>query len=142
MYTNTSEKAFESLIIESLVNEAGYQLGNNKDYDREHALDTAKLFDFLQATQADTLENLGITKNSSKRTQFLHRLQSEITKHGIVEVLRKGIKHGPAALDLFYGTPSPGNTKAAKRYAENIFSVTRQLHYSRDNTQLSLDFVI
>ncbi len=56
-----------------------------------------------------------------------------------VSLLRHGIKHGPHHLDLFYGTPSPGNTKAAERYAANRFSVTRQLRYSRDDTQLALD---
>src|SRR2546427_9909579 len=49
------------------------------------------------------------------------------------------LKHGPHHLDLFYGTPSPGNTKAAERYGQNRFSVTRQLRYSRDETQRALD---
>src|SRR5690606_22763851 len=40
---------------------------------------------------------------------------------------------------LFYGTPSPGNMKAAERYAANRFSVTRQLRYSRDEAQRALD---
>ncbi len=62
-------------------------------------------------------------------------------KRGTIDVLRHGIKHGPHHLDLFYGTPSPGNAKAAERYAANRFSVTRQLRYSRDETQLALDLV-
>ena len=57
-------------------------------------------------------------------------------------MLRNGIKHGPLTLDLFYGTPSPGNAKAAERYAANRFSVTRQLRYSRDETQLALDLCL
>ena len=54
-------------------------------------------------------------------------------------MLRHGIKHGPHDLDLFYGTPSPGNDKAAERFEQNRFSVTRQLRYSRDETQRALD---
>ena len=54
-------------------------------------------------------------------------------------MLRNGIKHGPHHVDLFYGTPSPGNLEAVERYAANRFSVTRQLRYSRDETQLALD---
>ena len=38
--------------------------------------------------------------------------------------------------------PSAGNLKAAERYAQNRFSVTRQLHYSRDETKLSLDLCL
>ena len=51
----------------------------------------------------------------------------------------KRLNHGPFNIDLFYGTPSPGNTLAAERFAQNRFSVTRQLRYSRDETQLALD---
>ena len=60
----------------------------------------------------------------------------------MIDVLRKGIKHGPHHLDLFYGTPSPGNAKAAERNAANRFSVTRQLRYSRDETQRALDLAL
>src|SRR5205823_10132293 len=45
-------------------------------------------------------------------------------------------------LDLFYGTPTPGNARAEARFTENRFSVTRQLRYSRDETQLALDLVL
>jgi type I restriction enzyme R subunit len=88
------------------------------------------------------LEQLVLTEKSSKRQQFLARLQGEIAKRGIIDVLRKGIKHGPASVDLFYGTPSPENAKAVELFAANIFSVTRQLHYSKDETQLALDLVL
>jgi type I restriction enzyme R subunit len=71
-----------------------------------------------------------------------HGLQGEITKRGTIDVLRHGIKHGPLHIDLFYGTPSPGNKKAVERYACNRFSVTRQLRYSRDETQRALDMAL
>ncbi len=64
------------------------------------------------------------------------------TKRGTIDVLRRGIKYGPLDLDLFYGTPSPDNPKAQERYAANRFSVTRQLRYSRDETQLALDLCL
>jgi len=94
------------------------------------------------ATQSDAYEALGIDEEGSKRTQFLHRLQGEIAKRGVVDVLRGGIKHGPAHVDFFYGTPTPGNVKAAERFAANIFSVTRQLRYSRVETALALDMAV
>jgi len=140
--TDTSEKGLESIIVASLVDEAGYVQGDPQDYDREHAVDLAKLLQFLSATQPDTYEALGIDEEGPKRTQFLHRLQGEIAKRGVVDVLRGGIKHGPAHVDLFYGTPTPGNLKASERFAANIFSVTRQLRYSRIETALSLDMAV
>jgi len=39
MPTDTTEKGLESLIVDSLVNEAGYVQGDPKDYDRPHAVD-------------------------------------------------------------------------------------------------------
>src|SRR5439155_13037159 len=63
-------------------------------------------------------------------------------KRGVIDVLRHGVKHGPYHYDLFYGLPSPGNTVAAERFSQNLFSVTRQLRYSRDETQLALDLAL
>lgn len=144
--TDTSEKGLESIIVASLVEEAGYVQGDPQDYDREHAVDLAKLLQFLSATQPETYEALGIGEedgsSNPRRTQFLQRLQGEIAKRGVVDVLRGGIKHGPAHVDLFYGTPTPGNVKAAERFAANIFSVTRQLRYSRVETALALDMAV
>ena len=68
-----------------------------------------------------------------KRAQFLHRLQGEITKRGVVDVLRKGVSHGPVHLDLYKLLPTPGNVTAAEAFGKNIFSVTRQVRYSNDS---------
>ena len=137
--TDTSEKGLEALIVRSLIDEAGYVAGDSTDFDRDHALDVAKLFDFLNATQPEAVEALGIGVDGPKRLQFLHRLQGEIAKRGVIDVLRNGVKHGPGSVELFYGTPTPGNAKAEALFAVNVFSVTRQLHYSKDATKLSLD---
>ena len=142
MTTDTSEKGLESLIISALTSEAGYVPGDPNDYDRAHAVNIPKLLAFLQATQPTVVEQCDLTNECPKRLQFLSRLQGEIAKRGVVDVLRKGIKHGPMSVDLFYGTPSPGNTKAAEHYAANVFSVTRQLRYSHDETQLALDLCL
>jgi type I restriction enzyme R subunit len=73
------------------------------------------------------------------RLKFLARLSAEIGKRGVIDVLRKGVEHGPLHFDLFYGTPSPGNAKAAALHAQNRFSITRQLAYSIDETRRALD---
>lgn len=142
MHTDTSEKGLESLIVESLVNEAGYRQGRPEDYDRGHAVDLAMLMEFLRNTQPDMLAKLGIESEGPARTKFLHRLQGEIAKNGTVHMLRRGISHGPGTVDLFYGTPNPSNRKAVELYSRNIFSVTRQVRYSEDNTKLALDMVV
>jgi type I restriction enzyme, R subunit len=90
------------------------------------------------------LRHWGLTEKAPDAPNFCTAwMQGEIAKRGVVEVLRGGIKHQiPATIDLFYGTPTSGNVKAAEQFAANIFSVTRQLRYSRNKTALSLDMAI
>ncbi|MCK9523322.1 MAG: type I restriction endonuclease subunit R [Proteobacteria bacterium] len=140
--TDTSEHELESIIVASFVDEAGYVQGDPHDYDREYAVDLAKLQQFLTATQPDLCEKLNLAEDGPTRAKFLHRLQAEISRRGVIDLLRNGLKHGSAHVDLFYGTPSPGNAKAAEQFETNIFSVIRQLRYSRDDRARSLDMAV
>lgn len=141
-FSNTSEEGLETIIVRSLIEEAGYESGTPCDYDRSHAVDLVKLTAFIQSTQPELAERLSLEADSPVRTKFLHRLQGEIAKRGIIDVLRKGIKHGPASVTLFYGSPTANNKKAKELFKQNIFSVTRQLRYSCSETQLALDMGI
>ena len=141
-FTNTKESGLEALIVKWLVDHNGYEQGTNADYNREYAVDETRLFRFLQDTQPDALEKLGIFKSALKKKQFLNRLQGEIAKRGIIDVLRNGVKIYPANLIMFYLTPTENNTKAKEMFEKNIFSVTRQLQYSMDATRLALDICL
>src|ERR1051325_2840116 len=162
MTTDTSEKGLEDLITRAMTGRTdllvpphvatetsvpvaggtGWLLGNPDHYDREYCVDLTQLHGFLLATQEEVLEHLQLSTDGPTRRKFLARLQGEISKRGTIDVLRKGVQHNQHHLDLFYGTPSPGNAKAAERYAANRFSVTRQLRYSRDETQRALDLAL
>lgn len=142
MPTNTKESGLETLIVDYLVNNSGYEKGVNEDYNRDYAVDETRLFRFLKETQLYEIDKTGIFNNDHKKEQFLNRLQGEITKRGIIDVLRKGISFYPANLIMFYMTPTDKNERAKEMFEKNIFSVTRQLMYSKDNTQLALDFAI
>lgn len=141
-FTNTKESGLEALIVKWLVEQNGYEQGTNPDYNRDYAIDETRLFHFLQDTQPDSLEKLGIFKSDVKKNQFLNRLQGEIAKRGIIDVLRNGVKVYPSNLIMFYLTPTENNVKAKEMYGKNIFSVTRQLMYSNDSTRLALDMCI
>src|SRR5262245_54499879 len=159
MTTDTSERGLESLICTSLTDSAcypqkvpasavrerpaaysaGWICGAPEAYDREYCVDLAQLSAFLGETQPEVADALNLGQDGPTRRKFLARLQGEISKRGSIDLLRQGLKHGPHYIALFYGAPSPGNAKAAERYAANRFSVTRQLRYSRDETQRALD---
>ena len=138
MKTDTSEKGLETLIVSDMV-ARGWIEGDARDYDRAYAVDLAQLRAFLEATQEEAAEALDLGTDSPTRRKFLARLQGEITKRGVLHVLRHGIKHGRHEIALFYGAPSPGNPKAQELFRKNRFSVTRQLAYSPDETRLALD---
>lgn len=160
--TDTSERGLESLIVAAMTGVpiepppqepavghpkavyggTGWILGRADDYDREFCIDLPQLRAFLRATQPNIAEALDLDNESPTRRKFLARLQGEISKRGVVDVLRHGIKDGPHHVEVFYGTPSPGNEKSAALYAENRFTVTRQLRYSRDETQRALDLAL
>lgn len=161
MTTDTSERGLERLICAALtgspcdpatptapaadsgpVDGVSWACGSPTDYDREYGVDLAQLTAFLTDTQPAAAEGLSLHEDGPTRRAFLARLQGEITKRGTIDVLRHEVKHGPLALDLFYGTPSPDNARAVELHAANRFSVTRQLRYSRDETQLALDLAL
>jgi len=158
MTTDTSERGLERLICTALTGQpgdppkaetvaepgagyggVGWSCGNPHDYDREYCVDLVQLSAFLRATQPEAAKSLALGEDGPTRRKFLARLQGEISKRGTIEVLRHGIKHGAHDLDLFYGTPSAENEKAKALFEQNRFTVTRQLRYSRDETQLALD---
>lgn len=141
-FSNTKEDGLETIIVDWLVKHNGYEQGTNADYNKEYAIDETRLFRFLADTQPDEMEKLAVFKSEQKKRTFLNRLQGELAKRGIIDVLRNGIKVYPADIIMFYLTPNENNDTAKALYAKNIFSVTRQLRYSIDAGKLALDLCI
>ncbi len=159
MPTDTSEPGLEALITRAMTGRThllepphqatpsavpvsggtGWLLGDPHHYDRSHCVDLVQLQGFLEATQPRIAEAVSIAVDGPTRRQFLARLEKQIAEQGVVKVLRKGIRHGPHEIQLFYGTPSPGNIRAAELFGLNRFSLTRQLAYSNDQTRRALD---
>ncbi len=142
IFSNTKESGFETLIVDWLVQHNGYEEGANSDYDKEYAIDETRLLRFLRDTQPTEIAKLGIDASETKKRQFFNRLSSEITKRGIIDVLRNGVKVYPADLIMFYLTPTENNQKSHEMFKKNIFSVTRQLRYASDRAKLALDLCI
>ena len=119
-----NEESLEALIVKQMV-DGGWQEGASTDYEPAYALDLPQLVSFIEATQPDLVDALSLHAESPTRHAFLSRVQGEVTKRGVVEVLRKGIGHNQHHVDFFYPTPSVGNAKAVALFAENRFTVTR-----------------
>lgn len=163
MVTQTNEQALEACIERALtgncreqVQEEGlgvaeataqyrgghlYWMGESGDFDREYAVDRHYFWNFLESTQADELTKIKDRPNWKK--VILERLNRKIQKEGVIKVLKAGLQIDDAHLTLLYSQPyNTINPEVAKRFDQNVFSVTRQVHYSQTDPLKSIDMVI
>ena len=166
MTSQTDEKAFEALIEKALVGSSreeqeagkaegtkineeqpiygpsqGYEAGHPGDFDRQFAIDKEKFWRFLETTQPEELAKLHSRKNWERL--MLERLDRKIKKEGIIKILKLGLSIDDTSFTLFYSPPvNDLNPLIAKRFKQNIFSVTRQVHYSEAEPAKSVDMVI
>ena len=127
------EAAFGEAIVTAL-RQRGWQLGSNADYRPELGLDTARLFEFIGATQADQWAELlsyyGGDPDQSQRG-FARRLDQAIASDGLVEVLRKGVKDRGVRIRVAYFKPSLVTSDAVLRlYRANRLTVVKELAYA------------
>jgi len=140
MVSETNEKALEDL-IEAAFLAAGYIQGSNQDFDAELALDTKQFWAFLEATQAEELDKL--RSYADWQARVLNRLNNKIKKDGILTVLKKGLSVDSAHLKLLYRLPyNTLNPEVERLFDTNIFSVTRQAHFSSTTPMDSVDMVL
>ncbi|MET7965445.1 type I restriction endonuclease subunit R [Micromonospora sp. NPDC005305] len=140
-----NEGSLEAVIVKQMVG-VGWTQGVASDFNASYALDVRHLALFLQETQPAIATAVGLgddwAAESPARTNFLAKLQGEITKNGVVHVLRHGFGHGAVPhIDFYYPIPTPGNLMAVARHQTNRWVVSRQVHYSPVDKGKSLDLV-
>lgn len=140
-----SEMGLEENIETSLMN-AGYrdrQLeGQALKAFQKHAIDVEILFQFLEATQPKQIERLKTIHGERFEKRLFNRLEQELSRRGVIDCLRHGIKDRGVSLRLVYNKPpSTLNQLLMQNYEHNIFTVSRQVYYSTKNNN-SLDVVL
>ncbi|ENO93718.1 type III restriction enzyme, res subunit [Thauera sp. 28] len=144
MVSRTNEKALETHIENALAKD-GYCIGNPADFNREFAIDGKLFWQFLEATQPKELAKLKDRPNWQRL--LLERLNKKIKKDSVLALLKKGLDIDDAHFDLLYRLPyNDLNPEVVANFAANIFSVTRQVHYSQglgsSDTFKSVDMVL
>lgn len=140
MVSQTNEAALETHIENALAKD-GYCIGNPADFDREFAIDGKLFWQFLEATQPKELAKLKDRPNWQRL--LLERLNKKIKKDSVLAVLKKGLDIDDAHFDLLYRLPyNDLNPEVVANFEANIFSVTRQVHYSESDTFKSVDMVL
>lgn len=145
MATDTSEKELEATIEAYLIDEKGERAessrwlkGESKDFNPEFCVDETMLKAFLQHTQMDKVTRTRIYDSPANTRKFLERLRDQITRRGVVDVLRHGMEHNATIFDLYYPIPTAGNVQAAIAYGQNRWTVVRQLRYLQTRPDIVL----
>ncbi len=143
---DTTERRFEEEIEYYLLNigeeKDRYIKGNLQNYNRELAMDTGAVIDFIKSTQSKEWAMLTKRHGALVEQNFFKRLDNELKRRGMIDVLRHGIDDTGVSFKLSYFKPgSTMNKSAIESYDMNRLMITRQVHYSLDNNN-SLDTVI
>lgn len=141
MVTDTSEKNLETILVSYLCDAQGYEEGTSEDYNKNYALDTERVKRFILSTQKKKAENTACFTSEVSERKFFAELNKQLASRGITDVLRKGFRYISELFDMYYPLPSELNPTAQEMYAKNIFCVTRQLFYSKDNSN-SIDVMV
>ncbi len=141
MPTNISEAELETTLVAYLRDRQGYEEGASQDYVKDYALDAGRVKRFLLATQKQKTVNTACFSTEFEERKFFSKLSSELAQRGVSDVLRKGFRYISEIFDLYYPLPSELNPDAQRMYQQNIFCVTRQLYYSKENSN-SIDVMI
>lgn len=126
---------FQQWIIKDLVSENDFVLRSQTNYNQRLAMDTEMLWDFLLATQEDTMEYL--LKKLEKET-IINLINQEIIKGGFLFALKSGVFIENKQLNLMYPKPATSfNEKAGQRYLNNRFTVMEEVNY-KDEDRIDL----
>jgi type I restriction enzyme R subunit len=138
-----TEKTFESAIQDALIERGGYVSGQPKEYDSTLALFPNTLWDFLVDSQPEAIAKLEAIYGEETKTRVLKYIASELNQRGSLEVLRKGLTDRGVSLSLaYFRAANELNEELNELYEKNVLTITRQVHFSLKNPDLSIDCVI
>lgn len=142
MSTNTKEIGFEAFIEGFLLSHGGYEKRTSANYDKDVCMDTELVLSFIRSTQPKQWQKLTEHYGDKVEGRFLARLSDEIKVRGLLDVLRNGMKDSGSSFVFAYFQPNTDfNPESRELYEQNVFSVMRQVKYSRKNEN-SIDMVL
>lgn len=148
-----SEKRFEQDIESFLISEAGgYEQFSylNPDghrihryiYDKDKALYPEVLLNFIMQTQPKQWARYVRYYGDDAFEKFYQRLENSISEHGLIHVLKNGVDDMGVNIKIcFFKPESELNESQNELYKCNVFGVTRQFAYSKNNNN-TVDMVL
>ena len=136
-----TENTFETAIVEHLY-QNGWSVGAAGNYDKDLALDKRAVLDFVQTTQNAEWTRLTAFYKTDAEAKFFQRLSKELELRGMLDVVRHGITDSGIKFKLAFFKPDSGlNPETIRLYESNRLYVTRQVYFSKQNTQ-SIDLLL
>lgn len=135
-----SEKEYQHFIMERLAEDNGYLIRKATAFDRQFAMDWALLFQFLNATQPDTMDYLRKIYKDALEDTLVSFINSEVTKArgSLLEALKHGIEISNRKVELMYTKPATTfNRELLTKYEKNIFSVMEEV-WASDKERVDL----
>jgi hypothetical protein len=121
----------------------GYLKRLPDEYDRSLCLIPCDVLDFILATQPKEWKRLKEHHGTEVRERFLKRLEREIERRGSLDGLRNGVKDSGCKFTPAYFRPASGlNEELQRLHAANLFALVRQLHYSENDKDTSIDMAL
>ena len=127
----TTEKTFETALVQSLVEHGGYTEGNAHDYSPELGIFKYEVLKFLQESQPKQWEKTCSIHGADADNRIIQRLFKELDLRGSLDVLRNGfVDYGIRFRIAYFQPASRLNPDAQNQYQSNNLKVYRQVYYS------------
>lgn len=132
---------YQAYILEMLETENDYKIRKATSFDAGYGMDTELLFQFLYATQEESMIKLEKLYKDKTQQTVLNYINNEINKktRSLLDVLKHGVEFdNGVSLTLMYRKPATSfNAKAEEQYNQNVLSVMEEV-YHKDGERIDL----
>jgi len=130
----TTENIFETALVQTLIEQGGYNAGNALEYSPELGMFKSDVINFLQESQPKRWEKISGIHGSDADNRVIQRLYKELDLRGSLDVLRNGFVDYGVRFQMAFFQPASGlNPDAVNLYNKNNLKVYRQIYYSTKN---------
>ena len=141
---NLKENPFRDEIFDYFLSH-GYVESKKEDYDYKHALDPAKLFEFLEKTQGKELQKLKATYGAGYKDKYIELLCKKIDNRGLLKSLTEWVEDYASNTKfslVYFKTGLDAMSENLKLYKENIFSVRKEYAYEDKDDSFRVDLAL
>ncbi len=138
-----TEIRFEEAIELSLLQDGGYTKGKPEEYDRKLGVFGNDVIEFIAGSQPTAWQHVLDYNGDTARESLINALSTELNNKGALFVLRNGFRYFGRTFRMAFFQPNTTLNPAAKDdYDKNILKVYRQVHFSEQHPNLSIDMVL